>query len=150
MIGKFCIRFHSPQSTYYFSCSESDSMLEELDDSAFCPICFECYSESGDTVSRLLPCTHTMCHACVDKLIKKNTLLCPHDRKAYPAAYGVHTFPQNKYVLKILQQINAGNERKTNLKSQASLLIKQLKLFKSRLVITRKKVTQHRLDLVQN
>ena len=79
-------------------------MSEELDDSAFCPVCFECYSESGVAVPRLLPCTHTMCHACVHKLIKNNTLVCPQDRKPHPAPNGVLSFPQNKYVLKMLKQ----------------------------------------------
>ena len=78
-------------------------MSEELDDSVFCPVCFECYSESGVAVPRLLPCTHTMCHACVDKLIKNSTLVCPLDRKAHPAPSGVTSFPQNKYVLKMLK-----------------------------------------------
>ena len=49
----------------------------------------------------------------------------------------------------MLQQINVGEEWRTNLKSHATLLIKQLRVFKNRLISTRKKVALHRLDLVQ-
>ena len=124
-------------------------MSEELDDSAFCPVCFECYSESGVAVPRLLPCTHTLCHACVDKFIKNSTLVCPQDRKAHPALSGVLSFPQNKYVLKMMTQGKVSDERKTFLKSQASLLIKQLSLRKGQLIATKQKVNGHRMELVQ-
>ena len=125
-------------------------MSEELDDSVFCPVCFERYSESGVAVPRLLPCTHTMCHACVDMLIKNSTLVCPQDRKAHAALSGVLSFPQNKYVLKILcGQGKVSDERKTFLKSQASLFIKQLGLRKGQLIVTKQKVNQHRLELAQ-
>ena len=139
MMDTFCIRFHSPQSTYCFSCSESDNMSGELDDSTFCPICFEFYSESGDTIPRLLPCAHTMCHACMAKLIKNNTLVCPQDRKPHPALNGVHSFPQT----------NVGDKSKKNLKSEASLLIKQLNLYKSRLINTSHMVFFGKFDLSQ-
>ena len=124
-------------------------MWEEADDSAFCPVCFECYSELGVSVPRLLPCTHTMCHACVDTLIKNSTLVCPQDRKAHPAFSGVLSFPQNKYILKMITQGNVSDERKTFLKSQAALLIKQLGLRKGQLIATKQKVNRHRLELVQ-
>ena len=174
-------------------------MSEELDDSAFCPVCFESYSESGDAVPRLLPCTHTMCHVCAHKLIKNNTLVCPQDRKSHPAPNGVTSFPQNKYVLKMLKLnmtsavppggvqcdvceehgmdvvlyckhpdcqvgicplcmtaghkdhsvVNIAEQRKMILKSRASVLMRQLGADKSRLIATRQKLDQYRLELTQ-
>ena len=174
-------------------------MSEELDDSVFCPVCFECYSESGAAVPRLLPCSHTMCHACTHKLIENNTLVCPHDRKPHPAPNGVTSFPQNKYVLKMLKLnmttavpsgdvqcdvceehgmevvlyckhpdcqtgicplcmtaghkdhsvVHIAEQRKIILKSRASVLMRQLGVDKRRLIATRQKLDQYRLELTQ-
>ena len=34
-------------------------MAEEVDDTTNCPVCFEAYTEAGDQVPRLLPCSHS-------------------------------------------------------------------------------------------
>ena len=174
-------------------------MSEEADDSALCPVCMESYSESGDAVPRLLPCTHTMCHACAGRLIKNNTLVCPQDRKPHPAPSGVTTFPQNKYILKMLKQskttavppggsssdrctvhgmdmmlyckhpdcqkaicplclaeqhrghtvVNIEEPRMSVLKSKAAVMKQRLSLDLSRLVATRERVHQQRLELMK-
>ena len=80
------------------------AMSEELDDTACCPVCFEEYEAVGGRIPRLLPCTHTLCHDCVDSLIKGGSLTCPQDRLTHTATKGCRTFPQNKYILKHLQK----------------------------------------------
>ena len=175
-------------------------MSEEVDDSAFCPVCLERYSETGDAVPRLLPCTHTMCHACVERLLKNNILVCPQDRKSHPAPSGVTSFPQNKYVLKLLRQnktttvppvddlfyvceehgmevvlyckhpdcqigicplcmtaghkghsvVSIAEEQNSILELRVAHLIKRLHVNKNRLIATRQKLNQHRLELVQS
>ena len=86
-----------------------------MDDTTFCPVCFEEFKETGDHVPRLLPCTHTLCHRCVCELLRENILTCPQDRQEHPAKSGTISFPQNKYILKNLKEkpvtIEAGFER---------------------------------------
>ena len=79
-------------------------MEDEIDDSTHCPICFEPYEDTGDRLPRLLPCTHTLCHACVGELITRSTLVCPQDRQGHPAFQGARSFPQNKYILNHLKR----------------------------------------------
>ena len=78
-------------------------MAEEVDDLTNCPVCFEEYSED-DNIPRILPCHCTLCHKCVEKLLKGDGLECPQDRQKHAATSGVKTFPQNKYVLKYLKR----------------------------------------------
>ena len=79
-------------------------MEDEIDDSTHCPICFEPYEDTGDRLPRLLPCTHTLCHACIRVLITRSTLVCPQDRQGHPAFQGTRSFPQNKYILNNLKR----------------------------------------------
>ena len=44
-------------------------MKMEVDDTACCPVCFEAYEATGENVPRLLPCAHSLCHACVNRLL---------------------------------------------------------------------------------
>ena len=55
----------------------------------------------------LLPCSHTFCKNCIERLMRRTGITCPECRKRHRAANGERTFPQNKYVLdliKILKQ----------------------------------------------
>ena len=64
-----------------------------------CQICFENYTESDEHVPRLLPCTHTLCEACIEHMLREESLTCPECRVKHPANNGVRTFTQNKYIL---------------------------------------------------
>ena len=86
-------------------------MDKEVDDTACCPVCFEPYEETGENVPRLLPCAHSLCHACVNGLLQRQTLnqflqrqtlICPQCRQRNEVPPGAVSFPQNKYILKIL------------------------------------------------
>ena len=83
-------------------------MSAEIDDSSFCPVCFDVYEEYGHLIPRILPCSHTLCHKCVEELLNNYTLVCPQDRQVHPAFQGAKSFPQNKYILKYLQKDTKG------------------------------------------
>ena len=74
-------------------------MTDTLDRLMTCQICFEIYTESEEHVPRLLPCTHTLCEACIGKMPREDSLTCPECRVKHPANNGVKTFTQNKYIL---------------------------------------------------
>ena len=69
-----------------------------------CQICLEEFDEEGDHVPRLLPCTHTLCHTCVGKLIHGNRIECPKCRKKHKVTNNEESFPQNKYILIMLKR----------------------------------------------
>ena len=74
-------------------------MMDTLDRLMTCQICFEIYTESEEHVPRLLPCTHTLCEACIGTMLRDESLTCPECRVKHPANNGVKTFTQNKYIL---------------------------------------------------
>ena len=78
-------------------------MSKDSDDVTKCPVCFEAYTETGDHLPRLLPCTHTLCHQCTLQLMKKGNLTCPQDREVHLCKKGIKAFPHNKYILNLLQ-----------------------------------------------
>ena len=60
---------------------------------------------------RLLPCAHSLCHACVNGLLQRQTLnqflqrqtlICPQCHQCNEVPPGAVSFPQNRYILKIL------------------------------------------------
>ncbi len=74
------------------------------EDITVCPICFEKFNYDVNT-PRLLPCSHTLCHLCIEKLITstKQVLQCPQCRQRHNVhRNGPKTFPQNKYILHII------------------------------------------------
>ena len=77
-------------------------MEKEVDDAACCPVCFEPYEETGENVPRLLPRAHSLCHGCVKRLVQRQTLICPQCRQGNEVPPGAVCFPQNRYILKIL------------------------------------------------
>ena len=77
---------------------------QEDDDTTNCTVCTEYYEDTGDLLPRILPCTHTLCHSCAVKLVKKGKLQCPQDRVVHQAKNGAETFPQNRYIIKILEK----------------------------------------------
>ena len=64
-----------------------------------CQVCFEEFTDDGDRIPRLLPCTHTLCHTCIRQLIQGDWIECPECRKKHEAKKEEKSFPQNKYIL---------------------------------------------------
>ena len=81
-------------------------MAKEVDDTEYCPVCFEAYEETEENIPRLLHCAHSLCHGCVQRLLTLNrflrhqTLCCPQCRRDSEAPDGALSFPQNRYILK--------------------------------------------------
>ena len=89
-------------------------MDKEVDDTACCPVCFEPYEETGEHVPRLLPCAHSLCHACVNGLLQRQTLnqfaqrqtlICPQCRQCNEVPPGAVCFPRNTYILNLNRNI---------------------------------------------
>ena len=78
-------------------------MTDSLEHILACQICLEDFEETGDHVSRLLPCTHTLCEKCLKQLIKPTNegafIECPECREKHRVKNDVRTFPQTKYIL---------------------------------------------------
>ena len=64
-----------------------------------CAVCYEEFEEDGNHLPRLLPCTHTVCEACIKQLIRYNRLECPECRAKHDAKNEEKSFPPNKYLL---------------------------------------------------
>ena len=87
------------------------------DDMLSCQVCFENYESSGEKLPRIFPCSHTVCHACIKRLIQyisvptygkfvrhvSAELVCPKCRKKHAAENEVRSFPGNPYVLKMVE-----------------------------------------------
>ena len=75
-------------------------MAEGGNNSASCPVCFEEYSDSGDHVPRLMPCSHTLYQKCIKALLEGGLQIeCTECRKKHQAPQAERSFPQNKYIL---------------------------------------------------
>ena len=74
-------------------------MADAGDDLTNCPVCFEEYTETGDHIPRLLPCSHSLCEKCLKILIRNNKMDCPECRVKHEATSGTRSFPQNKYIV---------------------------------------------------
>ncbi len=67
---------------------------------ASCSVCLEAFEEEGDRVPKLLPCSHTLCVACLQSLNNKHRLQCPECRTTHRVLRGeggVLAFPTNRY-----------------------------------------------------
>ena len=78
--------------------------MDSLQESLTCPICFEEFREKGENVPRLLPCSHSLCQRCIDKLIRDNRLECPTCRMKHETKREEMSFPQNKYILIMMRR----------------------------------------------
>ena len=84
----------------------------EFDDTADCPVCFDNF-DTENSVPRILPCSHSLCLACLDQMLqRKKSLVCPQCRKRHSAKNGVQTFPENKYIVRGLQEKKGKEEPK--------------------------------------
>ena len=87
---------------------------ESLDELLNCQVCFEDYQETGDHVPRILPCHHTLCHSCIERLINRNRVQCPECRSKFDAKKGEINFQQNKYILILLKKKSSVLNEETN------------------------------------
>ena len=61
-----------------------------------CPICYSLFNESKTKTPRLLQCGHTVCHACLQNIIKESVIECPICRDLTPVMYNkVENLKQN-------------------------------------------------------
>ena len=87
-------------------------MAAKLEDKKSCPICFEHYAAEGDRVPSLLPCDHTLCRLCTNKLSKNGRIVCSECRKEHvcPANQG---FQENIDLIEHLKKEDASAEKCT-------------------------------------
>ena len=83
---------------------EHNKMAEGGDDLTNCPVCFDEYTETGDHIPKILPCSHSLCEKCLEVLIRNNKIDCPECRVKHEATSRTRTFPQNKYIVTHLQK----------------------------------------------
>ena len=79
-------------------------MAEGGDDLTNCPVCFDEYTETGDHIAKILPCSHSLCEKCLEVLNRNNKVDCPECRVKHEATSGTRSFPQNKYIVTHLQK----------------------------------------------
>ena len=79
-------------------------IMDSLQESLSCPVCFEEFEENGGHVPRLLPCSHTLCHTCTGQLTRNNRLECPTCRMKHETRNEEINFPQNKYILTMMRR----------------------------------------------
>ncbi len=66
-----------------------------------CQVCYEEFNQEMH-LPRLLPCSHTTCHSCLEHLVRQTPqqIRCPQCRSSHRVGQeGVKSFPQNKYIL---------------------------------------------------
>ena len=77
-----------------------------------CPVCDVIYQTTGDRAPRLLPCSHTVCEACLKrKVIQRNQLDCPQCAETHSAPDGVESFSINRYILMFLDKVPEKEDR---------------------------------------
>ena len=67
-----------------------------------CPVCYEVYKKP-----KYLPCYHSYCEGCMEKLQKGGSIICPECREAsvVPAG-GVEKLPNNFFVNRLLDEVD--------------------------------------------
>ncbi len=76
-------------------------MASAIGDMTNCQVCYEEFNQEGH-LPRLLPCSHTTCHSCLEHLVrqKPQKISCPQCRSSHRVGQeGVKSFAQNKYIL---------------------------------------------------
>ena len=78
----------------------------ETDGVTCCAVCTEEYSETGEHVPRLFPCSHTSCERCINReLLQRFSLDCPQCGASHFAPDGLDSFPINRYIFAYIQKI---------------------------------------------
>ena len=126
------------------------ALSSETEEGFSCGICFEEYQPEGDLRPKLLPCSHTLCLKCLQKLpIKNNKISCPecNQKMGFPAD-GVSNFSTNRYTLEsqrlIQEKENLKNGNKTLMKENEKLIEENRQLAK-----TSDKLTEENKQLME-
>ena len=76
-----------------------------------CPVCSKDYTETGENVAKLLPCTHTVCGYCAEnKLFQyfERSLTCPVCEKEHHYCDRVESVSVNQYIKAIVRKGQEG------------------------------------------
>ena len=76
-----------------------------------CSICLEGYNDQSKC-PRILPCGHSFCQICLERLLRRNSIHCPTCRKTVGVPTGVAGMPRNFALLEIVNETpneHAGN-----------------------------------------
>ncbi|XP_033107204.1 uncharacterized protein LOC117109070 [Anneissia japonica] len=84
--------------------STAISKSDNCRDVCVCNICANEYDE-GDYVPKVLPCSHTICLLCVNKLIVGGSLSCPECRQKHPVPKAPSTLPTNRIVYEMMEAV---------------------------------------------
>ena len=80
-------------------------MAYALDDTTNCAVCLELYEEKGPLVPKLLPCTHSVCVTCLQRIFKKdNSVDCPVCGDHQVSEKGIDGIYENRYILKNIRK----------------------------------------------
>ena len=74
-------------------------MYEAKETMTRCPICSNLFVEGGKSTPRILPCAHSLCESCIDKILKRNCVSCRQCGKRHRTTQGAESFPVNEYIL---------------------------------------------------
>ena len=77
----------------------------DTNDVTCCVVCSEEYTEAGEHVPRLFPCSHSACEGCIDReLLQRFSLDCPQCGASHFAPDGLDSFPINRYIYAYIQK----------------------------------------------
>ena len=89
---------------YFAGMATTQKRGAEFDDTTNCPVCLESF-DTEEIVPRILPCFHSVCLRCLERLIKnKKFVTCPQCRKRHKAGDNFQSFPENKYIVRNLEE----------------------------------------------
>jgi len=75
--------------------------LKRTTENLSCPVCFNLFKNP-----KYLPCHHSYCEGCLEKLLVQSKIICPECRKeAKVSAGGVKEFPNNFFVNKLVDDL---------------------------------------------
>ncbi len=80
-----------------------------------CGVCLDTYTQEGEKVPKVLPCSHTLCLGCAKQLSRGGRVVCPECRKTNVIlGPGAQAFPTNRYILENIkvQPLEAQEETK--------------------------------------
>ena len=78
------------------------------------PVCSVPYTETGEHLPELLPCTHSVCELCVENKLFQyfdKSLSCPECQKEHHFCDGVETVSENQYIVMFIRN---GQQNKCN------------------------------------
>ena len=72
------------------------------EDGLLCTICNDLFDQGGKC-PLVLPCGHTFCRECTERLAASGRRECPNDKQAFlPSSGGVHNVPKNHALLRLI------------------------------------------------